>query len=528
MTKIKKKFINLIISILLITALGFSLFGCSSNNSTKQTNQVDSSITVSLPATSEPEKGFDPINGWGAGEHMHDPLIQSTLIKNNDGEIVPDMATSWSLSNDARSLSLTLRDNANCSNGYTLKASDVVFTLTQLKNSVNTTADLENVESIKALSDTEVQIDLVEPNNLLLYTLSYVGIVPEKFYNTDYAKNPIGSGAYKLSSYRVGEQAILEANENYYGDAPSINKVTVLFAEEDTSLNLAKSGDVDVAYTSATYANQDISDYNLTSVKAVDNRGISLPTNASDNPVTSDVSVRSAMNYGCDKKQMIENTLNGHGKIAYSVCDGMPWYSDDMEFTSDKDKAESLLENSGWKLNGDYREKDGAVCEVNLWYAAGDSLRQAMSFDFRDQMKEIGIKVNLKSSSWDEIYEHQYTDLVFWGWGSTTPLELVGILKSDSESNFAKYRDANIDNHLKNAVETTDHETSMRELKLAQYDKDTNSGVNVDTGASWIWLANIDHLYFVKNGVDIGKQQLHPHGHGWSLLNNVNKWSKTL
>lgn len=517
-----------IISILLTIVISVALFGCSNSHKSTDASSDTSSVTVSLPATSEPEKGFDPINGWGAGEHMHDPLIQSTLVKNNDGEIKPDLATSWNLSDDARQLTFKLRDDAVFSNGEKVKASDVAFTLTQLKNSVNTTADLENVESIKALSDTEVQIDLREPNNLLLYTLSYVGIVPEKYYSESYAKNPIGSGPYILTKYSVGEMAILEANENYYAGTPSMKKVTVLFSEEDTSLNLAKSGEVDVAYTSATYSTQSISGYQLTSCKAVDNRGISLPTNVADNPVTSDLSVRRAMNYGCDKQSIIDHTLNGYGKVAYSVCDGMPWYSADMEFKSDIDKAKELLETSGWKMNSSgYREKNGQICEVNLWYAAGDSLRQAMSYDFADQMKEIGIKVNLKSSSWDEIYQHQYTDLVFWGWGSTTPLELYGILKSDSESNFAKYANSIVDEHLKNAVETSDSDISMNEFKLAQYDASQNSGVNVDTGASWIWLANIDHLYFVRNGVDIGIQQLHPHGHGWSLLNNVSTWSKT-
>ena len=40
----------------------------------------------------------------------------------------------------------------------------------------------------------------------------------------------------------------------------------------------------------------------------------------------------------------------------------------------------------------------------------------------------------------------------------------------------------------------------------------------------WIWLCNIDHLYFVRDGLKVADQKLHPHGHGWSIVNNVDQW----
>ena len=41
----------------------------------------------------------------------------------------------------------------------------------------------------------------------------------------------------------------------------------------------------------------------------------------------------------------------------------------------------------------------------------------------------------------------------------------------------------------------------------------------------WIWLVNIDHLYWVKDGLQVAEQKLHPHGHGWSIVNNVDQWT---
>lgn len=516
--------LTLFISVLLTGTLAFAMFGCSASNQNNATKSTKTA-TVSLPKTSEPEKGFDPILGWGSSEHMHDPLIQSTLVKNDDGKITTDIASSWNVSDDGLTYNFKIKDGIKFNNGDNLVATDVSYTLNQIKNSPDTEIDLTSIDTISTTNDGDVTIRLKEPNNLLLYTLAYIGIVPEKSYSSDYGKNPIGSGPFKLTSWKVGEQAVLEKNDKYYGETSNIDRVIVLFADEDASINLAKTGNVDVAYTSATLAKTSIDSYEIMPCKTIDNRGISLPTNASDNPVTGDLAVRQAINYGCDKDRLIGNTLNGYGRAAYSVCDGMPWASDDMKFLPSKEKANSILYEAGWKKSGDYRQKDGVTCEVTLWYTEGDSARQAISYEFAEQMNEIGIKVNLRGASWDEIYKHDTQDLVLWGWGSTTPAELYSLLKSDSESNYAKYESSTIDNHLKKAISATDSDESYKEFKLAQYDSQAKDGVNIDTGASWVWLANVDHMFFVKNGVSIGDQQLQPHGHGWSLLNNVARWT---
>ena len=59
----------------------------------------------------------------------------------------------------------------------------------------------------------------------------------------------------------------------------------------------------------------------------------------------------------------------------------------------------------------------------------------------------------------------------------------------------------------------------------AQWDEETLTGVAPQGASTWIWLANIDHLYFSREGLQVAEQKPHPHGHGWSLVNNVDKWS---
>ena len=116
---------------------------------------------------------------------------------------------------------------------------------------------------------------------------------------------------------------ILEANPDYYGEAPAMERVTILFMEEDAAFLAAQAGQVDVAYTSATYSDQSVGRATpCAAYQSVDNRGFNLPAVpagdnengvAVGNDFTSDVRVRRAINIGVDRQEMIDNVLNGYG-----------------------------------------------------------------------------------------------------------------------------------------------------------------------------------------------------------------------
>ena len=44
----------------------------------------------------------------------------------------------------------------------------------------------------------------------------------------------------------------------------------------------------------------------------------------------------------------------------------------------------------------------------------------------------------------------------------------------------------------------------------------------------WVWLVNVDHLYWVRDCLRVAQQKVHPHGHGWSIVNNVDQWEWTM
>ena len=88
------------------------------------------SVIVVMGPTSEPEAGFDPAYGWGAGEHVHEPLIQSTLTVTNHGSERSAMIwpRTWSASEDGLTWTVTIRDDVSFTDGEQLTAADVAFT----------------------------------------------------------------------------------------------------------------------------------------------------------------------------------------------------------------------------------------------------------------------------------------------------------------------------------------------------------------------------------------------------------------
>lgn len=518
------------------------LAGCGGTGESTETSgesQVsgEDSVIVAMGPTSEPEAGFDPAFGWGAGEHVHEPLIQSTLtVTNPDLTIGYDLATDTSVSEDGLTWTVTIRRDVQFTDGEPLTARDVAFTYNTVKetSSVN---DFTMLDRAEALNDTTVVFHMTRPFSIWPYTMAAVGILPEHAYDSrTYGTNPIGSGRYMLKQWDQGQQVILEANPDYYGEAPQMKQVTILFMEEDAAFLAAQAGQVDVAYTSATYSDQNIDGYELAAYETVDNRGFNLPAvpegtdeegRQRGNDFTSDVRVRRAVNLGIDRQEMIDHVLNGYGSPAYSVCDQLPWYSEASEVAYDPKEAGKLLDEAGWRMGADgVREKDGVKASLNLLFSTGDSVRQALVEDFADQMEELGIACTTEGVGWDTAYDRALADPLLWGWGAHTPMELYNIYHTEEKSGSARYSPYGnevVDAYMDQALASGDLEESYALWQKAQWDGTT--GVTQEGDIPWVWLVNIDHLYWVRDGLRVAEQKIHPHGHGWSVVNNVDQWS---
>ncbi len=525
----------------LSAVLGEALIGCApaGRAGASSDEAAANEVIVTMTPSSEPAAGFDPLFSWGCGEHVHEPLIQSTLFT-TDAELnfVNDLATSYECAEDGLTWTFRIRDDVRFTDGEPLTAHDVAFTILGIRDNEAAEADLSMVKDAVAVDDVTCVVTLTKPFNAFLYTLAVVGIVPEHAYGPTYGAHPIGSGRYVLEQWDRGQQVILAANPDYYGTPPLMERVVVLFAEEDASLALARAGEVDVAYTAATLADAvAIEDFDLLVCASVDSRGISLPcvppggtkkdgasVYETGNAVTSNLAVRRAVNHGVDRARMIESVLGGYGTEAFSVSDGMPWSSDAMRIDFDQALARRAMEDDGWALGDDgVYAKDGMRAAFELLYSASDSVRQALANEFANQMREIGIEVRPIGGGWDDIYPREYDTPVLWGWGANSPLEVYTLHYGPSAGNYAVFESEEVDAHLDAALAAPTVGESYPEWQAAAWDG--RAGFAPQGGAPWVWLVNIDHLYFKRAGLNVAKQKPHPHGHGWSLVNNVDAWS---
>lgn len=532
-----------VISLVCVAALVVSLLlGCGGESAERSGGSGDGdSVVIALDPGSEPEAGFDPAYGWGAGEHVHEPLIQSTLtVTNTDLNIGYDLATGYSVSEDGLTWQVTIRNDVKFTDGEPLTAADVAFTYNTVKetSSVN---DFTMLDHAEAADDTTVIFHMTRPFSIWPYTMAEVGILPEHAYDSaTYGTEPVGSGRYILKQWDKGQQVILEANPDYYGEAPKMKQVTILFMEEDAAFLAAQSGQVDLAYTSATYSEEEVEGYTLAAYESVDNRGLNLPAipettdsegRAVGNDFTADVLVRRAINIGVDRQEMIDHVLNGYGSPAYSVCDQLPWYNEASEVSYDPEGAAALLDEAGWVLGEDgVREKDGVQAKMNLLYSNGDSVRQALAADFADQMEELGIICTIEGVGWDTAYDRALSEPLLWGWGAHTPMELYNIyhtiegntVDGKDLAQYSPYANETVDTYMDQALAKSDLEEAYTLWQQAQWDGTT--GVTQEGDIPWVWLVNIDHLYWVRDGLTVAEQKIHPHGHGWSIVNNVDQW----
>ena len=492
------------------------------------------SVIVAMGPNSEPESGFNPAYGWGAGEHVHEPLIQSTLtVTTTDLRIAYDLATDMQVSEDGMTWTVKIRDDVTFTDGEPLTAKDVAFTYNTVKES-SSVNDFTMLKEAVATNDTTVEFHMEKPYSIWPYTMAIVGIVPEHAYGPDYGEHPIGSGRYIMKQWDKGQQIIFEANPDYYGDAPKMKKVTVVFMDEDAAYAAAMAGQVDLAYTAASYAEQSIDGYRLLSYETVDNRGFNLPAvpaskdeqgNTVGNDFTSDVRVRRAINIGIDREEMIKNVLDGHGTAAYSVCDKMPWYNDEAQVDYDPEAAAALLDEAGWVVGADgIREKNGVRAELNIMYSSGDSVRQALAADTQNQLKALGIDTTIEGVGWDTAYTRALAEPLMWGWGAHTPMELYNMYHTleNGSAEYSPYSNETVDRYMDEALASTSLEESYELWQKAQWDGAT--GVTQEGDIPWIWLCNIDHLYWANESLHVADQKLHPHGHGWSIVNNVDQW----
>ncbi|MDR2394491.1 MAG: ABC transporter substrate-binding protein [Treponema sp.] len=500
----------------------------------QETPQVLTTDSLTLAIGGEPDEGYDPCKGWG---NHGSPLFQSTLLEfDKDMNFTNDLATGYSVSPDGLAWTFDIRSDAKFSDGQPVTAEDVAFTFNTAKEAASR-IDLTRLKLARAVGPTQVVFELNTPFSAFVYTTVFLGIVPQHAYSANYGQKPIGSGPYIFVQWDKGQQLIVERNESYYGAKPLFKRLTLLFLDTDGIFAAVQSGSVDIAMTAPMLA-RDIKGYSLLRARSVDNRGIAFPstkagTYSADNlpvgnDVTSDIVIRKALIYGIDRAAIARDALSGYATPAYTVCDGLPWWNPQTRIAdNDVSGQKAALDAADWKLAGDgIRVKNGLRASFALNYPAGDSVRQAIALAFAQQARDLGIEVLPKGVSWDDIGLEMYRTPIVFGFGSHSPVETYNLYHSKTATtafnNVTNVHNPTVDRYLDAAFASLDTEDANANWKKAAWDGTT--GYSNQGDATWCWIANIEHLYYVRDDLDVGNQRIHPHGEGYPVISNIKEW----
>lgn len=484
----------------------------------------------------EPETGFDPSTG---GHGSITKVFFSTLFM-RDKELgwTNDLATGYQVSDDKLTWTVTIRDDAVFTDGTKVTADDVAFTYETAKES-GSDIDLTMIDTIQVVNDTTVAFKLNRTYSAFIERLAYLGIVPKASYNADFKDNPIGSGPFQFVQWDKGQQVIAVANENYYGEAPKIRKLTMVFMDKDAAFAAVQNGDIDVASIDGILAEQKVEGTHVENIASIECYGVCFPMvpaegkKAKDgaeigNNVTSDLAVRQAFNKAIDREKIVSGVLNGYGTVSTTGLEKMPWLNEDTVLSpseyGDVEGAKKILADAGWAdTNHDGTiDKNGVEGKFKLLYTDG-VYRQEMALEFVNVAKELGMEVTLEKVTWDTIVEQIHKEAVFYGFGSGDPSELFNLYYGPnaggvvSWDNGGCYSNPEVDKEIDEALNSMDEKEALDHWKAMQKYASPTGDV------PYCWLVNANHVYLCADGFTFGQPVVQPHG--GRIFDNVVEWA---
>ena len=537
-----KKSMSLMLAISLTAAV---LVGCSNTDSKGEESSSGSQVKnerkanneLVVAVVSEPESGFDATTG-GHGS-MTRVFFSSLFKRDKELGMENDLATEYKVSDDKLTWTVKIREDVKFTDGEPLTSEDVVYTYETAKES-GSEIDLTMLESITAVDKYTIDFKLKEPQSTFMEKLAYLGIVPKHAHGSDFADTPIGSGPFKFIQWDKGQQVIAEKNKDYYGDEAGVDKLTMVFLDTDAAYAAVKSGDVDMASITGDLAGEKVEGTKIVNLDTIETFGVEFPMQKSGekdkdgnpigNDVTSDESIRKALNIAVDRESIVEGVLDGYGTVSTTGLEKMPWLNEETIIKEDGkvDEAKAILKEGGWEdTNSDGTiDKDGVEAEFKLLYTDG-KYRQEIGLAFVEVAKELGIKVNLEMKTWDNIVGEIHSEAVLFGFGSGDPSELYNLYSSKAAGggipwdNAGYYKNETVDSYIDKAFASENEEEALDFWKKAQWDGTT--GFSNKGDATYAWLVNVNHVYIMNEDLDIGTPVVQPHG--GRIFDNVTEWS---
>ncbi|MCW5853587.1 MAG: hypothetical protein KIT87_26210, partial [Anaerolineae bacterium] len=396
---------------------------------------------------------------------------------------IPDLATKWTVSPDNLTYNFTLRDDVKFHDGQKFSADDVKFTYELMLNEkVNSPrrSSLAVIDSINVKSPTEIEFKLksvtadflVSQSSYQILPKHILGSVPPEQINThDFnTKSPIYTGPFKFKEWVKDDHITLVANPDYFLGKPKLDQY-IYKVVKDANVVAAqlKTGEIDWGAFEPALLEEMQKQQNL-NIKAYDQFSFtfySYNLDPAKTPLFQDVKVRQALLYALDRDAMVKKIMFGQGSVANTSVPLISWaYNKDNQpqYKFDTAKAESLLDEAGWKKGSDgMRAKDGKKLSFTCYTNAGNKVRESYVTVMQEQWRKIGVEMTPKLEEWnaflDRITKTRDFEcfLVGFSWGVDPNQKTMWHTSSyNGGFNMNKYANPDLDKILDDALNTTD------------------------------------------------------------------------
>lgn len=369
-------------------------------------------------ATLDPAIGYDWQN-WSMIKSIFDGLMDYDPGTTN---LRTGLAESYSVSDDGMVFTFKLRSGVKFHNGRVMNAQDVKYSLDRVTNPTTqspgagffgsiagfdaiSSGDATELEGVKAIDDSTIEITLSRPDATFLHVmaLNFASVVAKEAVDAagdDFGKNPVGTGAFKLGEWVLGQRLVFEKNADYWrAGVPYLDTVTFEVGQEPVvALLRLQNGEVDVPGDGIPPAKfREVMSDPAQAERVIEGGQlhtgyITLNVNT---PPMDDVRVRRAINMAINKARVVQ-IINGRAVPATQpLPPSMPGYTDGYAgYAFDVDGAKALLAEAGLP--------DGFTTEL---YVMNTDPNPRIAQAIQNDLAAIGVTVAIKSLAQANVIE---------------------------------------------------------------------------------------------------------------------------
>jgi peptide/nickel transport system substrate-binding protein len=345
-------------------------------------------------------------------------VVFSTLTRYQPGDLKPvgDLAESWRAMEDGRVWEFKLRKGVRWHDGKPFTAADVKFTLEAIVNPETKalfSTQLKGLQRVDAVDDATARVVFKDPFPTLPIVLAFnIPMAPKHLLEgkelstlTEFVRQPVGTGPFKLKEAAKGSHVIVEANAAYHGGgAPRLKAIAFKVVPDVNSVVAQlRTGELDVAVVTATHKETLSGAGNLSFKTIVLPSTFFLALNNARWPFD-DRRVRQALMHGLNRELMVQRLLKGEAPVAagpYATAFG-PYVNGDLKpYPFSVARAKELLAEAGFKPGADgVLVKDGKRLAFELMVDKGNPEREQIALYTQQSWKQLGADVKLDVEEW--------------------------------------------------------------------------------------------------------------------------------